>query len=572
MAKSAVSLTPTLSDFETLLAESYLDHPATEGSVVKGKVVSIENDFAIIDVGLKTEGKIAVKEFAQPGKTSELKVGDTVEVYLERIENAMGEAVLSRDKARREEAWTRLEALSAKNERVDGVIFGRVKGGFTVDLGGAVAFLPGSQVDVRPIRDVGPLMNVSQPFQILKMDRRRGNIVVSRRAIMEETRAEQRSELVQNLAEGQVVDGVVKNITDYGAFVDLGGIDGLLHVTDIAWKRVNHPSDVLHVGQTVKVQIIRINPETQRISLGMKQLDKDPWEVVAERYPIGTKVRGKVTNITDYGAFVELEDGIEGLVHVSEMSWTKKNVHPGKILSTTEQIEVQVLEIDAAKRRISLGLKQTQNNPWATFATKYPNGSTVEGEIKNITEFGLFIGLDGDVDGMVHLSDIDWKRSGEEAIKDFKKGDTVKAKVLDVDQEKERISLGIKQLGSDPVASAASAGIKKGDTVTCEVIKVEENGLEVRVTGTDMSAYIKRADLARDRSEQRPERFAVGEKFDGKITVFDAKARKMNVSIKALEIADEKEAVAQYGSSDSGASLGDILGAAMKRKDAEAKE
>ncbi|MCA3559646.1 MAG: 30S ribosomal protein S1 [Aestuariivirga sp.] len=564
MAKSAVSLTPTREDFESLLAESYSDNPASEGSVVKGRVVNIENDFAIIDVGLKTEGKIAVKEFAQPGKASELKVGDTVEVYLERIENAMGEAVLSRDKARREEAWTRLEQMSNSNERVEGVIFGRVKGGFTVDLGGAVAFLPGSQVDVRPIRDVGPLMNVPQPFQILKMDRRRGNIVVSRRAIMEETRAEQRSELVQNLAEGQVVEGVVKNITDYGAFVDLGGIDGLLHVTDIAWKRVNHPSDVLHVGQTVKVQIIRINPETQRISLGMKQLDKDPWEVVTERYPIGAKVKGKVTNITDYGAFVELEDGIEGLIHVSEMSWTKKNVHPGKILSTSEAVEVQVLDIDSAKRRISLGLKQTQKNPWEAFADKYPPGADVEGEIKNITEFGLFIGLDGEVDGMVHLSDIDWKRSGEDAIKDFRKGDRVKARVLDVDREKERISLGIKQLGSDPVASAA--GIKKGDTVTCEVLKVEENGLEVKVAGTDMTAYVKRADLARDRAEQRPERFAVGEKFDAKVTVFDQKARKMNVSIKALEIAEEKEAVAQYGSSDSGASLGDILGAALKKQ------
>ncbi len=570
MAKSAVSLNPTREDFETLLAESFGDNPASEGSVVKGRVVSIENDFAIIDVGLKTEGKIAVKEFALPGKASDLKVGDTVEVYLERIENALGEAVLSRDKAKREEAWTRLEASSAKNERVEGVIFGRVKGGFTVDLGGAVAFLPGSQVDVRPIRDVGPLMNVSQPFQILKMDRRRGNIVVSRRAIMEETRAEQRSELVQNLAEGQVVDGVVKNITDYGAFVDLGGIDGLLHVTDIAWKRVNHPSDVLHVGQTLKVQIIRINPETQRISLGMKQLDKDPWEVVAEKYPIGSRVRGKVTNITDYGAFVELEDGIEGLVHVSEMSWTKKNVHPGKILSTTEQIEVQVLEIDPSKRRISLGLKQTQNNPWETFHAKYPNGSEVEGEIKNITEFGLFIGLDGDVDGMVHLSDIDWKRSGEEAIKDYKKGDTVKAKVLDVDQEKERISLGIKQLGGE-AASTVSTGIKKGDTVTCEVVKVEDNGLEVKIAGTDMTGYVKRGDLARDRSEQRTERFAVGEKFDAKVTLYDAKARKINASIKALEISDEKDAVAQYGSSDSGASLGDILGAAMKKKDAESK-
>jgi small subunit ribosomal protein S1 len=570
MAKSVASMNPTREDFEALLTESYLDNPATEGVVVKGRVVAVENDFVIIDVGLKTEGRVALKEFSQPGKDVAIKAGDTVEVYLERIENALGEAVLSRDKARREEAWTRLEEMSTKNERVDGVIFGRVKGGFTVDLGGAVAFLPGSQVDIRPIRDVGPLMHVSQPFQILKMDRRRGNIVVSRRAIMEETRAEQRSELVQNLAEGQIVDGVVKNITDYGAFVDLGGIDGLLHVTDIAWKRVNHPSDVLTVGQTMKVQIVRINPETQRISLGMKQLDKDPWELVSGKYPIGARVRGKVTNITDYGAFIELEDGIEGLVHVSEMSWTKKNVHPGKILSTTEEVEVQVLEIDSSKRRISLGLKQVQDNPWETFSSKYPNGTHVEGEIKNITEFGLFIGLDGDVDGMVHLSDLDWKRPGEEAIKDYKKGDVVKAIVLDVDREKERISLGIKQLSGDPIKSVA--GVKKGDTVTCEVIKVEDAGLEVKIAGSDMTAYIKRGDLARDRSEQRTERFAVGEKFDAKVTVFDAKARKMNVSIKALEISDEKEAVAQYGSSDSGASLGDILVAALKKKDAEGKE
>ena len=574
MAKSVASMNPTREDFEALLTESYLDNPATEGVVVKGRVVAVENDFVIIDVGLKTEGRVALKEFSQPGKDVAIKAGDTVEVYLERIENALGEAVLSRDKARREEAWTRLEEMSTKNERVDGVIFGRVKGGFTVDLGGAVAFLPGSQVDIRPIRDVGPLMHVTQPFQILKMDRRRGNIVVSRRAIMEETRAEQRSELVQNLAEGQVVDGVVKNITDYGAFVDLGGIDGLLHVTDIAWKRVNHPSDVLTVGQTMKVQIVRINPETQRISLGMKQLDKDPWELVSGKYPIGSRVRGKVTNITDYGAFIELEDGIEGLVHVSEMSWTKKNVHPGKILSTTEEVEVQVLEIDSAKRRISLGLKQVQDNPWETFSSKYPNGTHVEGEIKNITEFGLFIGLDGDVDGMVHLSDLDWKRPGEEAIKDYKKGDMVKAIVLDVDREKERISLGIKQLSGDQPKSSAGAagGIKKGDTVTCEVVKVEDAGLEVKVAGSDMTAYIKRGDLARDRSEQRTERFAVGEKFDAKVTVYDAKARKMNVSIKALEISDEKEAVAQYGSSDSGASLGDILVAALKKKDAEGKE
>jgi small subunit ribosomal protein S1 len=583
MAKSAVSMTPTLSDFESLLEESYADRPVSENSVVKGKVLAIENDLVIVDVGLKTEGRIPLKDFDVPGKPADLKVGSIVEVYLERIENALGEAVLSREKAKREEAWTRLEEMSGKNERVDGVIFGRVKGGFTVDLGGAVAFLPGSQVDVRPIRDVGPLMHVSQPFQILKMDRRRGNIVVSRRAIMEETRAEQRSELVQNLAEGQVADGVVKNITDYGAFVDLGGIDGLLHVTDIAWKRVNHPSDVLHVGQNVKVQIIRINPETQRISLGMKQLDKDPWEIVAEKFQVGSKVKGKVTNITDYGAFVELEDGIEGLVHVSEMSWTKKNVHPGKILSTSEMVEVQVLEIDSSKRRISLGLKQVQSNPWEAFSAKYPKGTVLEGEVKNMTEFGLFVGLDGDVDGMVHLSDLDWKRSGEEAIKDYKKGDMVKAIVLDVDQEKERISLGIKQLtesggagASAPRASSSSAAAndgapRKGSRVTCEVLKVEDGGLEVRISGTDITAYIKRGDLARDRAEQRPERFAVGEKFDAIITMMDAKARKVNVSIKQLEIADDRDAVAQYGSSDSGASLGDILQAALKKKDTSAE-
>ena len=557
------SLNPTRDEFAALLEESLAAKPAIEGSVLKGTVTAIENDFAIIDVGLKTEGRVPLKEFADGAQSADLSVGDEVEVYLDRVENAMGEAVLSRDKAKREEAWDRLEAQFAANERVEGVIFGRVKGGFTVDLGGAVAFLPGSQVDIRPIRDVSPLLNVTQPFQILKMDKRRGNIVVSRRAIMEETRAEQRSELVQNLAEGQVIDGVVKNITDYGAFVDLGGIDGLLHVTDISWKRVNHPTDVLSVGQTAKVQIIKINPETQRISLGMKQLESDPWEGVVAKYPMGSRVKGRVTNITDYGAFVELEEGIEGLIHVSEMSWTKKNVHPGKILSTSQEVEVQVLEVDPVKRRISLGLKQTMENPWDSFSTRYPVGSTIEGEIKNITEFGLFIGLDGDVDGMVHLSDLDWKASGEEAIKEYKKGDVVKATVLDVDTDKERISLGIKQLAGDPME--AVKGLKKGETVTCEVVAVQDNGLEVSIAGSDMTAFIRRSDLARDRSEQRPERFAVGEKVDAKITQVDRAARKISVSIKALEIAEEKAAVAQYGSSDSGASLGDILGAALSK-------
>ena len=565
MAATA-SAAPSREDFAKLLEESFGGNELQEGSVVKGTVVGIEKDLAVIDVGLKTEGRVAIREFAGPGRQSEIKIGDTVEVYLERIENALGEAVLSRDKARREESWGKLEKAFQSSEKVQGVIFNQVKGGFTVDLDGAVAFLPRSQVDIRPIRDVGPLMNQPQPFQILKMDRRRGNIVVSRRTVLEETRAEQRQELVQNLEEGQVIDGVVKNITDYGAFVDLGGIDGLLHVTDIAWRRVNHPTEVLNIGQQVKVKIVKINHETHRISLGMKQLLDDPWQGIEAKYPVGSRFKGRVTNITDYGAFVELEPGIEGLIHVSEMSWTKKNVHPGKIVSTSQEVEVQILEVDPVKRRISLGLKQTIRNPWEVFLEKYPPGTVVEGEVKNKTEFGLFLGLDGDVDGMVHLSDLDWKRPGEQVIDEFKKGDHIKARVLDVDVEKERISLGVKQLeGGDPFADASAGEVKKGAVVTCEVTEVKEGGVDVKIIGTDLTAFIKRSELARDRPEQRPERFAVGQKVDARVTQFDRKARKVSVSIKALEVAEEKEAIAQYGSSDSGATLGDILGTALKR-------
>ena len=562
---TATAAAPTREDFAKMLEESFLQGSLQEGTVVKGKVVAIEKDLAVIDVGAKTEGRVAVREFSGPGRGNEIKVGDEVEVYLERVENALGEAVLSRDKARREESWGKLEKAFTANEKVTGVIFNQVKGGFTVDLDGAVAFLPRSQVDIRPIRDVTPLMNVNQPFQILKMDRRRGNIVVSRRTVLEETRAEQRQELVQNLEEGQVIDGVVKNITDYGAFVDLGGIDGLLHVTDIAWRRVNHPTEVLTIGQTVKVKIIKINHETHRISLGMKQLLDDPWQGIENKFPVGAKLKGRVTNITDYGAFVELEPGIEGLIHVSEMSWTKKNVHPGKIVSTSQEVEVQVLEVDPVKRRISLGLKQTMRNPWEQFVEKYPPGTEVEGEVKNKTEFGLFLGLDGDVDGMVHLSDLDWKRPGEQVIEEYKKGDKVKAQVLDVDVEKERISLGIKQLEADPFAEPGD--LKRNAVVTTEVTEVKENGIDVKIVGTEFTAFIKRNDLARDRSEQRPERFAVGQKVDARVTQFDKKARKVGVSIKALEVAEEKEAIAQYGSSDSGATLGDILGTALKQRE-----
>ena len=554
---------PSREDFAKLLDEAFDEGNLQEGTVVKGKIVAIEKDMAVIDVGAKTEGRVAVREFTGPGRQNELKVGDEVEVYLERIENALGEAVLSRDKARREESWGKLEKAFNNNEKVQGVIFNQVKGGFTVDLDGAVAFLPRSQVDIRPIRDVTPLMNVPQPFQILKMDRRRGNIVVSRRTVLEETRAEQRQELVQNLEEGQVIDGVVKNITDYGAFVDLGGIDGLLHVTDIAWRRVNHPSEVLNIGQQVKVKIIKINHETHRISLGMKQLQADPWQGIEGKYPIEMRLKGRVTNITDYGAFVELEPGIEGLIHVSEMSWTKKNVHPGKIVSTSQEVEVQILEVDPVKRRISLGLKQTMRNPWEVFVEKYPPGSIVEGEVKNKTEFGLFLGLDGDVDGMVHLSDLDWKRPGEQVIDEYKKGDVLRAQVLDVDVEKERISLGVKQLQGDPFAEAGD--LKKGAVVTCEVTDVKESGLDVQIIGTEFTSFIKRSELARDRADQRTERFQVGQKVDARITQFDRRSGKVTASIKALEVAEEKEAIAQYGSSDSGATLGDILGTALRR-------
>jgi small subunit ribosomal protein S1 len=564
-AQTSKEYNPTRDDFAAMLTETLGADDAFEGSVVRGKIVGIEKDMAIIDVGLKMEGRVAMKEFGMPGVPSELKVGDEVEVYLERIENALGEAVLSRDKAKREESWTRLEKQFSAGEKVTGVIFNKVKGGFTVDLDGAVAFLPGSQVDVRPVRDIGPLMHQPQPFQILKMDRRRGNIVVSRRSVLEESRAEQRTEIVARLAEGQVIDGLVKNITDYGAFIDLGGIDGLLHVTDMAWRRVNHPSEIVNVGDTVKVQIIRINPDTQRISLGMKQLQSDPWSGIEAKYPVQGRFKGTVTNIADYGAFVELEPGVEGLIHVSEMSWTKKNIHPGKIVSTSQQVDVQILEVDPNKRRISLGLKQTQDNPWDAFITAHPKGSVVEGPIRNITEFGLFIGLDGGVDGMVHLSDLDWNKPGEEMIKEFKKGDNVKAIVLDVDSAKERISLGIKQLGGDP--ADALGKYKKGDAVTCTVVLVQENGIEVKIGDTDITAFIRRSDLSRDRSEQRPERFNVGDKVDASVLSVDKAARRIAVSIKQLEMAEEKQAVAQYGSSDSGASLGDIFKAAIKKRE-----
>ena len=556
---------PATEDFGALLDE-YMGKGSFQGKVVSGKVIGFDDDIVIVDVGLKSEGRIPLREC---GMGVELSIGDNIDVYIDRYEDKDGNVVLSREKARREEAWGDLEKAMEKGEHIIGTIFGRVKGGFTVDLNGATAFLPGSQIDVRPIRDVTPLIGVAQPFALLKMDKVRGNIVVSRRAVLEETRAEQRTEMIKNLKEGEIVDGTVKNITDYGAFIDLGGVDGLLHVTDISWKRITNPAEILSVGQVVKVQVIKFNTDTGRVSLGMKQLESDPWVGVNEKFPVGTRFTGKISNIADYGVFIELAPGVEGLVHVSEMSWTKKNVHPSKIVSLSQEVEVIVLDVDESKRRISLGMKQIQENPWKAFADSHNIGDEIEGEVKNMIEFGIFIALNDDIDGMIHTSDLSWDVAGEEAIKDYKKGQMVKAKILDIDVEKERISLGIKQLTEDPVAGAADT-LKKGEVVTGIVSAIEENGIEVDVNG--VKGYIKRTDLAKDKSEQKPERFAVGEKVDAKITTFDVKTRKLTLSIKAKEVDEDKKAMEEFGSTNAGASLGDILGAALVKKAKKAKE
>ncbi|MGE3769424.1 MAG: 30S ribosomal protein S1 [Bdellovibrionales bacterium] len=569
LAKSGKA--PAKDSFAALLDETLGKAKGLEGSVLKGRILSVDDDFVTVDVGLKSEGHIPVREFCLPGQKPEVSVGDEIDVYLERMEDRNGNAMLSREKAKREESWGKLERMHQSAERVMGTIYGKVKGGFTVDISGATAFLPGSQVDIRPVKDIGPLMGTPQPFVILKMDRQRGNIVVSRRAVLEESRAEARSELVSNLKEGQVLQGVVKNITDYGAFVDLGGVDGLLHVTDISWKRINHPAEALKVGEQVTVQVIKFNTETQRISLGMKQLESDPWEAAANKYSVGQKLKGTVTNIADYGAFIELEAGIEGLVHVSEMSWTKKNVHPGKIISTSQEVDVMVLDVDMTKRRISLGLKQCTENPWAKFADSHKAGDTLEGEIKNITEFGLFVGLPGDIDGMIHMSDLSWDDDGEEAIKQYTKGQNVTFKILEIDTDKERVALGIKQLTKDPFEGATTGvgGVKKGDVVTCTITAIDNGGVEVKVGDTEITGYIKKGDLSRERSEQRPDRFAVGEKLDAKVTGIEKSSRKVSLSVKAREIDEDKAAMAEYGSTDSGATLGEILGAAIGKKKAD---
>ena len=559
----------SLEEFSKLLEASFIENACEEGQVIQGTVVGVESDTIIVDVGMKTEGRIPSEEFCSSGKDHDLVIGDTVDVYLERIENALGDAVLSREKARREEIWINLLVSQKENKIVEGVINGKVKGGFTVDLDGAQAFLPGSQVDVRPIRDMRPLMYTTQTFHILKMDRRRGNIVVSRKSVLSESLSINKSDLMEKLKEGEIVEGIVKNITDYGAFVDLGGIDGLLHVTDISWKRISSPEEIISIGETIKVLITKVSAENMRISLGMKQLQNDPWVEAQAKYTVGERYKGRVTNIADYGAFVELEGGIEGLVHVSEMSWVSKIQNPNKYVTQNQEVEVQVLEIDIEKKRLSLGLKQTLDNPWESFAQNNPIGTKLKGKIQNITDFGLFVQVSDELDGLVHMSDVDWRKSGPEAIKDFEVGQEIDAIIIDIEPTKERISLGIKQLDGDPMDSIDN--IKKGTVVTCTVVQTQAGGIDVEI-GDKIPAFIRRSDLSKDKSEQNPERFEVGRKVDAKVTSYDAKSRKISLSIKALEISDEKQAIEQYGSKDSGASLGDILGEALDKSSSSEDE
>ena len=533
-----------------------------ENKVVKGKVVAVDNNFVTIDVGLKSEGRVALSEFNYNGNV-ELKAGDEIDVFIDRYEDKSGSIVLSREKALREAAWDDLEKSFKEGANVMGTMFNRVKGGFMVNLGGVTAFLPGSQVDVRPVKDITPLMGVEQPFLILKMDKLRENIVVSRKGVLEGANAEERAKVIEKLEEGQIIDGVVKNITSYGAFVDIGGVDGLLHNTDISWKRINHPSEVLTPGQEVKVKVIKFNKETKRISLGMKQLVADPWEGVDVEFTVGSRVKGKVTNVTDYGIFVEVKEGVEGLVYVSEISW-KKNVSPSKVATAGEEIEVAVLDVDVAKRRMGLGIKQLQDNPWTKLVEEFPVGKVFDSVISNIAEFGLFVKVMDDIDGMVHINDISWERVRDEDFAKFKKGDTVTVKVLEVDSEKERISLGMKQLTENPYGDS-DIEIRKGIVVTCLVTDVKEDGLEVTLPN-GVHGFIKKADLAKDRQDRKTDRFAVGEKVDAKIISVDKTGRKVGLSIKALEIEEEKQVMAEFGSSDSGASLGDILGLAINKK------
>ena len=546
-------------NFSELLEQSLVDFKYKEGQIIKGRVLSIVNDTVVVDVGLKAEGRIPIKEFHSPGEEHGVKVGESYDVYLEKLENKEGEALLSRERARKEESWTNLEKIQNQKEQIMGVITGRVKGGFAVDINGAVAFLPGSQVDLKPVKDISPLINKPQPMIILKMDKLRGNIVVSRRVLLEESRKADRSKLLSDINEGDKLKGTVKNITDYGVFVDLGGMDGLIHVTDLSWERVNHPSEMFSIGEQIEVIVTKYDKENNRISLGLKQLTKDPWENVESLYSVGSKVKSSISSIADYGAFIELEKGVEGLIHTSEMSWVNKNINPNAILKVGEEVEVVILEIDNSKRRISLGLKQCTENPWKTFASSNKDGDIIEGKIKNITDFGIFVGLTNELDGLIHASDISWEDNGEKAILDFKIDQTIKSKILDIDVDKERVSLGIKQLtkGSNKTEKLISK------TVTCVIKKINEDKIFV-VFDDDLNGVIKKSNLAKVKTEQNTGRFAVGEKIDAKVLKKIPKDGSYELSVKDLEIQEEKEALKEYGSSSSGASIGDIIGAALE--------
>ena len=550
-------------EFFKLLEESFKKSSKLEGFVKKGKVVAVENDSIIVDVGLKSEGIVPLREL-DPTKSKEIKAGDNIEVFVERFEGRSGNAILSYEKAQREDAWEILSKSFENKEVVTGIIKGKIRGGFSVELSKTLAFLPGSQLDVRPI-DVESIMNKPQTFQIIKMDKKRNNIVVSRRSVIEGNRQVERGLLLSKIKEGDILEGMVKNLTDYGAFVDLGGMDGLIHVTDISWQRIEHPSEILSLGKKIKVKIIKFDQEQQKISLGLKQLQPDPWDKLIGKYVENNKYTGKVTKVTDYGAFVELEPGIEGLIHISEMTWSKSNIHPGKIVSNSQDIEIIILDIDKEKRRIGLGLKQCQENPWKKFSETYPKNTEIEGTVKHIAEFGLFIGLPTNVDGMVHLSDLDWEQAGEEAIKKYKKGDKVKAKIIDIDPESQKISLGIKQLVKSPLKSSFK-DIKIGDTITCNITKLEEDGIHIN-TANKLQGYIEKLDLSQEKSEQRVDRFAVGERVDAVITKIDQENSRLILSIKAREVGEEKKAAAKFGSSDSGASLSNILDKGSEKKD-----
>ena len=554
-------------NFSELLEQSLSEFKYKEGQIIKGTVLSIINDTVVVDVGLKAEGRIPIKEFHSPGEEHSVKVGDKYDVYLEKLENKEGEALLSRERARKEESWSNLEKQQNQKEQVTGVITGRVKGGFAVDINGAVAFLPGSQVDLKPIKDISPLLNKPQPMIILKMDKLRGNIVVSRRVLLEESRKADRSKLLSDINEGDKLKGIVKNITDYGVFVDLGGMDGLIHVTDISWERVNHPSEIFKIGEDIEVIVIKYDKENNRISLGLKQLTEDPWKNVEDIYKVGTKIRSKITSIADYGAFIELEKGVEGLIHTSEMSWVNKNINPNSILKIGEKVEVIILEIDNSKRRISLGLKQCTDNPWKIFASTKKVGDIAEGDIKNITDFGIFVGLTEELDGLIHASDISWEDSSSKAIEKYKIGEKVKFKILDIDIEKERVSLGIKQLKKNFIKE--DKFINK--TMTCVIEKIDEDKMIVSFE-KDFKGFVKKSNLAKVKTEQNTSRFAVGEKIDAKVLKKITKDDTYELSIKDLEIQEEKEALKEYGSSSSGASIGDIIGAALEEDKKKSKD